>query len=543
MSDGHPIRVPLEYVNDESVKFLRWLVPEGQEVQEGESVAELETSKALVELAATARGRVWQRAKPGEEVRVGEVVGFISANGWDGSPATAVFASAMSPTADSVKEGFSGDTRFSKKALELLEGNSLSPAFFAGRGMVREQDVLAALQSVKGMGASQVSGSSPHFALRGISLSRVSLASGMYDFDKGKIDEEFLMLLKKDPGSFARLTSGEKCEAYRKHGAAVGNGVVLGAGTVVIAPRIVIGDQVQIGESGSIQCRERFQTGQLTSFRSGLSVRGGTVVMGENVFGGKNVQIGGGGNGDPYSLLSVGDGTYLGDDIFVNICRPILIGKEVFLTQRSILVTHNIGHSILEGYENRFAPIVLEDYSQVGMNSTIYAGSRIGMGSIILSNSYVVSSIAPGKLAAGVPARVIREAKRALDRNRQLEIARGMVCEYHELLAHKGYEVSPLLTTPSHSFELLYKGKRFRLAFSETHSAEARLTEPFDESIFWTFENSVAERADGGSVIIDLLAKKFAGNGGIFMETTREFLRKQGIRLEPGPWRYHGGLI
>ena len=28
---------------------------------------------------------------------------------------------------------------------------------------------------------------------------------------------------------------------------------------------------------------------------------------------------------------------------------------------RSLIVTHNIGHSVLEGFENRFAPVVLED--------------------------------------------------------------------------------------------------------------------------------------------------------------------------------------
>src|SRR5215467_9671551 len=81
MLDGHPIRVPFDYVNDDCVKFLRWLVQDGQEVREGDALAEVETSKALVELAASATGRVWQRTKPGEEVRVGELVGYISKNG------------------------------------------------------------------------------------------------------------------------------------------------------------------------------------------------------------------------------------------------------------------------------------------------------------------------------------------------------------------------------------------------------------------------------------------------------------------------------
>ena len=42
---------------------------------------------------------------------------------------------------------------------------------------------------------------------------------------------------------------------------------------------------------------------------------------------------------------------------------------------RSLIVTHNIGHSVLEGFENRFAPVVLEDRAQVGLGAVLYAGA------------------------------------------------------------------------------------------------------------------------------------------------------------------------
>jgi len=542
MLDGHPIRVPFDYVNDDCVKFLRWLVQDGQEVREGDALAEVETSKALVELAASATGRVWQRTKPGEEVRVGELVGYISKNG--SRPPDLDTHSVPSAKHDSygANERLPSHTRFSRKALELLQGTSLSPELFTGRGMVREQDVLAAIEGTKSSRRAQLSGSNTDSALEGISLDRLTLPSSIYELDRGKIDREFLERLQKDSDSFARLSSREKCEIYRGHGASVGDGVVLGDGTVLIAPQIIIGERAQFGERCSIHCRERFDMGQLSSFRSGLLVRGGTVVLGENVFGGRNVQVGGGGNGDPFSLLSVGDGTYLGDEVFVNICRPVLIGKEVFLTQRSILVTHNIGHSILEGYENRFAPIVLEDYSQVGMNCTVYAGSRVGRGSIVMSNSYVISPIPEGKLAAGVPARVIREAKRPMDRERQVETVQGMMREYHELLLRKGYEVSALKTEPLFSFEAHCGEKCFLLSFVETYCNPVLSTQPMDESIIWTFQNS-CDGTQNVTAIMDLLAKKLVGSCGIFGESTREFLRKRGIRLQPGPWRYQGGVI
>jgi hypothetical protein len=33
------------------------------------------------------------------------------------------------------------------------------------------------------------------------------------------------------------------------------------------------------------------------------------------------------------------------------------------------------------------------------------------------------------------------------------------------------------------------------------------------------------------------------GSGGVVLDSVREFCRKRGIKLEPGPWTYRGGLI
>lgn len=307
MPEGLPIRIPHEFVNDDTVKLVRWVVEEGQQVQEGQTLAEVETSKALVELAALQTGRVSKRAKPGEEVRVGAIVGYISANG----DSAASFEDSLAPGRDdrgaaSLKEEPPSDTRFSKKALELLNANRVSPSLFSGRGLVREQDVLEHLTRER---EKQGSAPSAHFAVDGIPLDRLSLPASFGDLEHGRIDPEFLSQLRNEPESFSRLSSAEKCEAYRKHGAVVGAGVLFGAGTIVIAPQIVIGDRVEIGSHASVECRERLLLGRLTSFRSGLSVRGGTIVLGENVFAGRNVQVGGGGHGDPYAVLAVGDGT------------------------------------------------------------------------------------------------------------------------------------------------------------------------------------------------------------------------------------------
>lgn len=377
-----------------------------------------------------------------------------------------------------------------------------------------------------------------HFALRGISMAGVSLPAGIKSTAQGTVDPHFLSYISTHIDSFGGLPSAEKCNQYRRNGAALGAEVILGSGAVIIAPQIVLGDGVQIGEQSSVICRERFVAGQLTSFRSGLSVRGATVVVGENIFAGSRIQIGGGGNSEPWAVLCVGDSCYLGDDVFINVCRPVIVGKEVFLTQRTILVSHNLSHSILEGQDNVFKPVVLCDYSQIGMNCTVYAGVRIGRSAIVASNSYVVSSIPDGKLAIGVPAKVVRDAVRPPDRDRQLRIVNKMVADFHELLSLKGHEISPIYND---GFSLAYEGKRFQLAFLETYPSYHLNMQPADESIIWALETRAGPTR--ASTLINLLAKTIEGPTGIFLDSTREFLRKRGIRCQPGPWRYKKGLL
>ena len=89
-----------------------------------------------------------------------------------------------------------------------------------------------------------------------------------------------------------------------------------------------------------------------------------------------------------------------------------------------MIVTHNIGHSVLEGFENRFAPVVLEDRSQVGLGAVLYAGSRIGAEAIVASNSYVVGEIPAGAFAIGVPAKATGSSSHKLSDARRLELAR-----------------------------------------------------------------------------------------------------------------------
>ncbi len=55
------------------------------------------------------------------------------------------------------------------------------------------------------------------------------------------------------------------------------------------------------------------------------------------------------------------------------------------------------------------SPVVIEDDVFIGMNCLILKGVSIGRGSVIGSGSVVTRSVSPGVVAAGNPARVMRE--------------------------------------------------------------------------------------------------------------------------------------
>ncbi len=63
-------------------KFLEWLVEEGEEVEEDQPVAEVETDKAVVDVPSPSTGTIKElKVKPGDTVEVGEVILTMDAGG------------------------------------------------------------------------------------------------------------------------------------------------------------------------------------------------------------------------------------------------------------------------------------------------------------------------------------------------------------------------------------------------------------------------------------------------------------------------------
>jgi acetyltransferase-like isoleucine patch superfamily enzyme len=512
-----------EDANTEFALLAEWLVEDRAEVEQGQPVCVVETTKATVEVEAPGAGTIVQLYEDGVEVELGKTIARIAE--------TAEELASLEADAETEKPAAkpgAGERKATRKAVELAERHRIDLAQIDKRGFITEKDVEALVAAQR---AAPAPGAGP---LAGVSTDGVTLpATFALDETAGALEPAFLESLRSDPDAFRALPPDEKLRALREHGAQIGDGVTLGEGTLVVAARVVLEDGVSLGPGSTVECEDVVAIGELSHFGASLELRCRQAFLGAGIWGGRSVRFGGGGHRDPWAVLAVGDLAFVGDEVFANVCRPVLIGREAFLTMRSLIVTHNIGHSQLEGFENKFAPVVLEDRAQVGLGAVIYAGCRIGAEAIVASNSYVTGDIPAGAFAIGVPAKVTGSSSHRVSRSRQIELGQRMIDDLHELLALRGHEVSAISDGEERSFEV----EGVRVLFTPSFSGHAA-----GESVVLTLE--ATGDVPQGTAVLDLLERRVHGEGDpVVVDTVRELCRKRGIRFEPGPWRYRGGLI
>ena len=168
MSQIVPVIVPQETVNDESVTLLAWLVTSGDIVVQGQKIAEIETSKAVIEIEASASGVVEYSHEPGSDVEVGGVlcrihgekdssVGqnkpvltkgktekTVPSNGEPPQESGLVSQVASQGNLEEIPMVTTNQesARLSKQAKALAEKRGITADRFVGRGLVRTSDIL-----------------------------------------------------------------------------------------------------------------------------------------------------------------------------------------------------------------------------------------------------------------------------------------------------------------------------------------------------------------------------------------------------------------
>jgi maltose O-acetyltransferase len=111
------------------------------------------------------------------------------------------------------------------------------------------------------------------------------------------------------------------------------------------------------------------------------------------------------------ALISVGSATQFSNNVQVFAEQSVVIGSRCLIGDAVLILDSDFHDLSAEGRHAgpaETAPVVLEDNVFVGSRVIILKGVTIGKDSVIGAGSVVVRSIPPGVIAAGNPAKVIR---------------------------------------------------------------------------------------------------------------------------------------
>jgi UDP-2-acetamido-3-amino-2,3-dideoxy-glucuronate N-acetyltransferase len=130
---------------------------------------------------------------------------------------------------------------------------------------------------------------------------------------------------------------------------------------------------------------------------------------------------------------AIGDGTKIGAFVEIQknarvganckisshtfICEGVTIEDEVFIGHGVVFINDlypraTIGDGSLQADEDwKVIPICVQKKSSIGSNATIMGGVTIGEGALVGAGAVVTRDVPPHAVVAGVPARIIGDAK------------------------------------------------------------------------------------------------------------------------------------
>lgn len=137
------ITVPAAGESVSSGVLATWLKGDGEAVSEGEELFELETDKATLAVPSPASGKLKQKAKEGDEVTVGSVVGLIV------SEESAAIDTATAATVNGTG-GAASVPALSPAVRRIVDENNLDPASIEGTGKggrITKEDALRTVEA------------------------------------------------------------------------------------------------------------------------------------------------------------------------------------------------------------------------------------------------------------------------------------------------------------------------------------------------------------------------------------------------------------
>jgi acetyltransferase-like isoleucine patch superfamily enzyme len=144
-------------------------------------------------------------------------------------------------------------------------------------------------------------------------------------------------------------------------------------------------------------------------FESGVLVfHPETIEIGDHVYVGHQAIL----KGYHRNRMVIGAGTWIGQQCFLHSAGGITIGAHVGIGPgvKIVTSTHRLSDRdspILHAPVD-FAPVVIEDGSDIGVGAILLPGVTVGRGAQVGAGAVVTQDVPAYAIVAGVPARVVR---------------------------------------------------------------------------------------------------------------------------------------
>ena len=142
------------------------------------------------------------------------------------------------------------------------------------------------------------------------------------------------------------------------------------------------------------------------------------VVLGDRVYVGANSWIQALADGPSNAVaIRIGSGTSIAGACVISAVRSVTLEDDVLIARNVYISDHihkydDTSEAILNQGVDKIAPVLIKRGVWLGQNVVVCPGVTIGQGSVIGANAVVTRDIAEFSVAAGVPARVIKQIAR-----------------------------------------------------------------------------------------------------------------------------------